>query len=290
VPFRSVQTRHADQAQRLRQLVRQRGPSAHVLAITSGKGGVGKSNVAVNLSICLAAHSLRVTLVDVDIGLANADLLMDLQPRSTLSDVLSGARTIEQVTMQGPGGIRFVPGTSGHHEWASLSDFERQNLIHQIQKLETSTDIVVLDCGAGISKNVLAFALAADEVFVVTTPQPPALTDAYATVKALYLEKCRARVSLLVNMAHTEREAAATFRRLESVAQRFLDFPIANSGYILHDTALELAVRERVPFVIRYPGSNAGACIAAVAADLMQRCKGRSSGGGFWKRVVGLFA
>jgi flagellar biosynthesis protein FlhG len=280
---------HTDQARRLRQLARERSSTAYVIAVTSGKGGVGKSNIAVNLSICLAAQSLKVTLVDVDLGLANADLLMNIQPRHSLADVLSGARSIDQVVVQGPGGIRFVPGAAGHPEWANLADFGRRNLIHQIQKLVSSTDIVVLDCGAGISSNVLAFALSADEVIVVTTPQPTALTDAYATMKALTMERYVARLSVLVNMAFTQREALGTYHRLEKVAQRFLQRPIASRGYILHDTTVELAVRERCPFVIRYPGSNASTCLSAIAMDLLR--ERRVQGGvGFWKRVVGLFA
>ncbi len=172
-----------DQATRLRQLMRANRASATTLAITSGKGGVGKTNIAVNLSICLAARGRRVTLVDVDMGLANADLLQNLQPRYTLSHVISGVRSIEDICMDGPAGVRFVPGASGLESLANLSDFERLNLISQLQKLETSTDMIVLDCGAGISRNVTSFALAADQVLVITTPEPTAMTDAYATIK-----------------------------------------------------------------------------------------------------------
>lgn len=278
-----------DQATRLRELARRRSRSALTLAIMSGKGGVGKSNVAVNLSICLAANSLRVTLVDVDMGLANADLLMNVQPRYNLSHVLSGLRTVDEISTEAPGGIRFIPGASGWHELANLSDFERRNLITQLQKLENNADIVILDCGAGISRNVISFALAADQAIVVTTPQPTALTDAYATIKALHQERCRARVCLFVNMAQNRSEANATYQRLAGVAKRFLNYPVADSGYMLQDAAVELAVRERCPFVIRYPSSNASACIAAMAVELGRACKGQDNRGGFFKRVVGLF-
>jgi flagellar biosynthesis protein FlhG len=278
-----------DQAARLRELMRRRSASATTLAVTSGKGGVGKSNVAVNLSICLAAKGLRVVLADVDMGLANADLLMDLKPRYTLSHVLSGVRSIREVCTEGPGGIRFVPGTSGLHSMADLSEFDRQNLIKQLKKLKNDADIVVLDCGAGISHNVLSFALASDYVLVVTTPQPTALTDAYAMIKALHREGCAGGIRLLVNMVHSRAEAEASYRRLAQVARRFLNYSVADSGYMLHDTAVELAVQERCPFVIRYPGSNASACIAAMASDMTRSYAGQPGRGGFFKRVVGLF-
>jgi len=278
-----------DQAAGLRELVRRRAASGVTLAVTSGKGGVGKSNVAVNLSICLAVKGLRVTLVDADMGLANADLLMDLHPRYTLSHVLSGVRTIEDICTEGPGGMRFVPGGSGLDRLANLSELERQSLIAQLQKLETSTDIVVLDCGAGISRNVTSFALAADQVLVVTTPQPTAVTDAYAIIKSLRREKCAAGMGLFVNMAHSRAEARATYERIAGVCQRFLNYSVADRGYMLHDSRVELAVRNRCPFVIRYPGSNASACIAAIADQLARTVLARAPRGGFFKRVVGLF-
>ena len=135
-----------------------------------------------------------------------------------------------------------MPGASGREDLANLSEFDRSNLIAQLQKLEDNADIVVFDCGAGISKNVLSFALAADHVVVVTTPQPTALTDAYATVKSLHRERCRARVCLFVNMVNSRAEAEATYRRIAGVAKRFLNYSVADSGYMLHDTAVELAV------------------------------------------------
>lgn len=278
-----------DQASRLRALARRRSPRAKTMAVLSGKGGVGKTNVAVNLSICLAARGLRVVLGDVDMGLANADLLMDLKPRYTLSHVLSGVRSIEEVCTDGPGGIRFVPGASGISTLANLSDFERRHLVRQLQKLEDDADIVVLDCGAGISANVLSFALCADSIVVVTTTQPTALTDAYATIKALRREGCAGEIRMFVNMAHSRVEAQDVYRRLAHVALRFLDYSVADHGYMLHDTAVERAVRERCPFVIRYPASTATACIAAVASDMARAFTGEPCRGGFLERVVGLF-
>ena len=278
-----------DQATRLREIARASLPSALTIAITSGKGGVGKSSIAVNLSICLTAKGVRTTLVDVDMGLANADVLLNLQPRYTLSHVLSGSRSIDEAVLQGPGGIRFVPGASGLHELADLSEFERQHLIAQFRKLEANTDILVLDCGAGLSRNVMSFALAADRVVVVTTPQPTAVTDAYAMIKALQRQGASGRVSLFANMAESRAQAQATYDRIAGVARKFLDYSVAYDGYMLHDTAVELAVLARCPFVIRYPGSNASACIAALAGELSRTISGQPRRGGFLRRVAGLF-
>lgn len=279
----------SDQASRLRQLTRQARPSAVTIAVVSGKGGVGKSSVAANLAICFSARGLATTLVDVDLGLANADLLLGLHARLTLAHVVAGSHTLEDVLLEGPGGIRFIPGASGLHDLANLSEFERQNLIMQLQKLENNTDIVVLDCGAGLSKNVTGFALAADRVLVVTTPQPTALTDAYATIKALHRERCSGQLGLFVNMVESRSEARIVYRRVADVAQKFLNLSVADIGYMVHDTAVELAVQTRCPFVIGDPGSNASACIAAVARRIAQTMDGRESRGGFFRRVAGLF-
>src|SRR3972149_11356134 len=161
-----------DQATHLREMVRGHRRSALTLAVMSGKGGVGKTNVAVNLSICLAERGLRTALMDLDMGLANADLLMNLQPRYTLAHLVAGVRTIAEISIRGPGGIQFVPGASGTQSLANLSEFERQNLISQLHKLDANADIIVFDLGAGISRNVTGFAHAANRVWVITTPAP----------------------------------------------------------------------------------------------------------------------
>jgi flagellar biosynthesis protein FlhG len=279
----------ADQASTLRELARRERSEAVTIAVMSGKGGVGKSNIAVNLSICLSSEQWRVVLVDADMGLANADLLMGLAPRYTMSHVISGVRSVEEVCVEGPGGVRFVPGVSGLSELADLSEFERRSLIAQLRTLERSADIVVLDCGAGISRNVISFALAADRVIVVTTPEPTAMTDAYATVKTLHNECCRAPIGLFVNMADGRADAMDAYHRVTRVARRFLNYTIADDGYMLQDRAVELAVEARCPFVIRYPGSNASACIAAMARKLTRALTGQRHRGGFFSRVAGMF-
>ncbi len=281
--------RARDQAAKLRELIGQRPSSLQSIAIVSGKGGVGKTNIAVNLSICLAQRGLKVTLVDLDMGLANADLLMNLQPRHTLSHVVAGENDVQSIGVEGPGGIRFIPGSSGLQSMADLSTFERESLLAQLRKLERSTDIMVLDCGAGIGSSVMTFASAADRVVVVTTPQPTALTDGYAMIKALHAEGSGSGVGLFVNMASTRSEAVATYDRIAKVAKRFLNYSVADYGYMVQDIAVGLAVRQRSPFVIRYPNSNASACVAAMAVEFNRTVEGRQRRSGFFSRVAGLF-
>ena len=292
MPHSNCHVRRTDQAAKLREMVCRQRHGAVTIALASGKGGVGKSNIAVNLSVALARIGLRVTLVDADMGLANADLLLNIQPRYTLSHVLLGVKSLEEVSVEGPGGIRLIPGASGVQRVADLSEFERQNLISQFHKLAASTDIIVLDCGAGIGRNVISFASAADCVSIVTTPQPTALTDAYAIIKTLHAEGYAGRLSLLVNMVKTRAEAQEAYRRVAGVAKRFLNYIVAESGYVLQDNAVELAVRQRQPFVLRYPNSNASACITAIANDLARSFADRSvadNRGGLLRRVAGLF-
>ncbi|RME36406.1 MAG: MinD/ParA family protein [Planctomycetota bacterium] len=278
-----------DQAAGLRALVHRRNAAGLSIAVTSGKGGVGKSNIAVNLSIALSREGWRVVLVDADLGLANADLLMNLKPRYTLSHVLQGLRSVEEVCVKGPEGVRLIPGASGLHELADLSEFERQNLIVQLRKLDANTDIAVFDCGAGLSRNVMSFALAADRIMVITTPEPPALTDAYATIKALVQEGRRYGIGLFVNRVESRSQAEAVHRRVAEVGRKFLDYSVANFGYMLQDSNVELAVREQVPFVLRYPGCSASACIESAACALVRSPRARRARGGWLSRVAGLF-
>ncbi len=289
MPFRRGSSVGYDQATRLRQLAQQRNSRALTVAVTSGKGGVGKTNIAVNLAVSVAARGLRVLLVDVDLGLANADLLMNVQPRYTLSHALSGERTLESVCVEGPNGVRFVPGASGIDDLANLSEFDRQHFISQLHQLEISTDMIVLDCGAGISSNVTSFALSADRVIVVTTPQPTALTDAYATIKTLLRKRYVGDLGVFVNLADSKASAQGAYDRIAGVANKFLNYSVASEGYMLHDTVVERAVVGRWPFVLKYPDSNAAACVMALANRLAGTLESQPERGGFFRRVVGLF-
>ena len=257
-----------DQAAALRALTRTRFRAPRVLAITSGKGGVGKTNLAVNLSLALTREGRRVTLIDFDLGLANADLLMDLTPRTNLQSVISGRKTIREVMLQTPEGLRLVPGASGVERLANLSDTERQNLVESLEELHQDTDFIIFDTGAGISKNTTAFLGAADDVVVVTVPEPPAVLDAYAVIKLLSAQEDRGRVGLVVNMAGSRKEAERFSRGVTSTAYRMLNIYVEDFGFVLADPAVGRAVRTRRPFVTADPQAPASRCVRALARRL----------------------
>jgi len=259
-----------------------------VIAVTSGKGGVGKTNLAVNLSLCLRTRGLKVSLADLDVGLANADVLLDVQPRRSLRDVMVGRCEITDVVAETPSGIRFVAGASGPEGMGRLNDIERAKLADRLALL--AGDVVVLDCAAGIAPSVMTFARSADIVLVVTTPEPTALADAYATVKTLFRGGYDGSVRLVVNMVQSRPEAKAVYGRLRGVCEKFLRYPIADAGYMLHDSRVELAVRQRRPFVLHSPRCPASVCVSAIAARLVSGRVEKEDRSGLLDRVVGLFS
>lgn len=293
---------HEDQATRLRQMMNQphrvrqtprqdsRDVTCRTIAVCSGKGGVGKSNVALNLAIQLSMAGNRVALVDADMGLANLDVLINVDVRGNLSHVVAGQRSLDEIVVDLPSGVQFIAGASGLAKMANLSEFERVNLLDQLTRLEMDNDFIVIDCGAGIGPDVLSIAGGADNVLVVTTPEPTAITDAYAVIKVLAQRSYSGTMSLLVNLADSRQEARATFQRIADVARRFLDTRVYDGGYVSTDMRVREAVKRREPFVLAYPKSQASKCVAALVNRL-------SAGGiipqnktGFFKRVARLFA
>lgn len=260
-----------DQASALRQLAMDTAKRrARIVAVTSGKGGVGKTNVAVNLAIRLTTMGRRVVLLDADLGTANADVLCNIAPGSTLAHVVAGRRTLREAMVEAPGGFWLVPGASGLAQMAALSEFERARLIEQIRQIEADADLIIIDTGAGVSPNVLSFALSADQLLVVTTPEPTAVTDAYAVIKTV----CRARegantddldMRLLINMVRDDTEAKQVFERIDKVCERFLRMRPRYAGFIMHDPRVTQAVRRRRPFVLDAPHCDASRCIAQLA-------------------------
>jgi len=254
-----------DQATALRALAGGDHRQATTIAVTSGKGGVAKSNVALNLAVALAFRGLKVALLDLDLGLANIDVLLNLNCRRNLSHLVAGTHTLDEIIVEGPAGVQVVPGASGLERLANVSEFERNRLLLELRELEISTDFLIMDLGAGVGSNVISFAGHADVAAVVTTPEPTALADAYAVIKLLSLSDHLAEIELLVNQADSRKEARLTYDRLAEVAGRFLGIPVAWAGYILSDDAVLMAVRSRRPFLLDSPSCNASACIRAIA-------------------------
>jgi len=239
------------------------------IAIASGKGGVGKTNVVANLAIALSRRGRRVIVLDADVGLANLDTLLGVNPRATLRHVLHGECAIRDVLVKGPGGIQLVPAASGFEELTQLTDAQRLRLLEQVDSLEGTFDVLLLDTGAGISPNVLFFATAAQETIVVVTPEPTALTDAYALVKVLAMRYAERRFAVLVNMARGEFEAKRTFTHLSRVAERFLHVSLRYVGYVPFDAEVPEAVRRQRAVVELAPGAPASRAFDTIADRLL---------------------
>jgi len=277
-----------DQATKLRRLMH-KVRQTRTIAVASGKGGVGKSNIALNLSILLSAAGNRVALVDADLGLANLDVLLDVDVRANLSHVIAGSRKLEDVVVDLPCGVQFVPGASCIAQLANLSEFQRAALLDQLASLETDNDLIVVDCGAGIGRDVLQMVAGSDNALIVANPEPPAITDAYALIKVLKRHGYTGTISLLVNMAGDRQEARATFQRIAGVARQFLDVRVIDAGHVLADQKVRDAVRRRQPFVLEYPRCQASRCLAALANKLCQGSWLVGQKEGFFQRVANWF-
>ncbi len=263
--------------------------TAHVIAIASGKGGVGKTNLAVNLAILLSQAKKRVVLVDADLGTANVDVMMNLQPPRDLSHVLRRERTVDEVAVRINRHLRLIAGASGLGAVADLSPRDRHALVDQFARLESQSDVILLDCGAGISQNVLAFSQCADELLAVTTPEPTALTDVYALMKVLSRTERTPPMGLVVNQVESEREGRLVTERIVSVASRFLGVDLAPAGQVLRDPHVSLAIRQRTPLVVRYPNCPAASGLSTLARRIARRHARTTTKPGFFQRAIGLF-
>jgi flagellar biosynthesis protein FlhG len=273
-----------DQATQLRSLV-QKQTRASVIAITSGKGGVGKSNISVNLAIQFASAGKSVVLLDADLGLANADVLCNVDLPCNLSHVIARKRELHEVLMRAPGGFQLIGGASGLARMADLTDNDRQRIVDSLGQLEEQADVILIDTGAGISPNVLSFTRAADQVLVVTTPEPTAITDAYAVIKVLHREGYDRRVSLLVNQTRYGGEGRAVQQRIAAVARQFLGVTVYDAGSVPVDEQVPIAVRRRTPFVLGAPRCPASIAVAQLATRLEHGVAGKLDPGGFFNRM-----
>jgi len=268
----------SDQAEKLRKIVdnlkvpermAETVSSARVITVTSGKGGVGKTNVTVNLAIALSKMGLRVVILDVDFGLANIDVLFGITTRYTLVDLIRGERNIFEVLSDGPNNIKFLSGGSGVEELLQLDRRQLGGFISSISLLDKLYDVILIDTGAGLTKNILSFILAADEVLLVTTPEPTAITDAYALIKMISRRDRHKIVKIVVNKADSPQEANDVLTKLFIVSERFLSFKLQKLGYILNDDSVIKAVKQQKPFCLSYPRSHATRQICELAANLL---------------------
>jgi flagellar biosynthesis protein FlhG len=237
---------------------------SRTIAVTSGKGGVGKTNLACNIAIQLAKSGEKTLLLDADLGLSSVDTILGFLPEKTLYDALFRAVPISEIVTLGPAGVSIITGGSGILELAHLSDRRREQFIGDLRQLEAIADWLIIDTGAGLGKTVMAFIKAANEVMVVTTPEPTAITDAYAMVKVASARNRAARLGIVVNMVSSQKEAQAVFSRISSVSRQFLSFNVHSLGFVPYDTSVSQAVRAQTPLLQAFPDSPAARAIAAV--------------------------
>jgi flagellar biosynthesis protein FlhG len=263
---------------------------AKAIAVSSGKGGAGKSNIAVNMAVALSGLGLKVCLLDADMGLANADVLCNLTPKQTLEHVVAGKCKLWEAIMFAPGGFRLIPGASGVARMAELGQEERRRVLYQLAALERVADVLIIDTGAGISSMVVTFAAAAHTTVVVTTPEPTALTDAYGMIKTLCARAPDARIELVVNMCTSTEEAMRVFGRMDRVCRTFLRRRIQFGGAVPTDAAVRAAVRQRVPFVLLSPEAPATVAVRNLARRMVglqdEAPPGEQAGRGFFTRVA----
>ena len=242
---------------------------SRVLAITSGKGGVGKTNVVAGLALALAGMGQRVVIVDADFGLANLDILLGLNPEHTLESVLRGDRIMEEIMVEGPQGLRIVPASSGIQELTRLDDAAELRLIQGLQRVSEDADWLLIDTAAGVHDSVVKLLMATQQVLLVATPEPASLVDAYAMVKVLHLRDPEKPLRLLVNNAQGAEEAQETVEQLNLATRSFLGRSLDSIGFIPHDPALLQAVREQRSVVDRYPESPSAKAFRTLARTLL---------------------
>jgi len=262
---------------------------AAVIAVTSGKGGVGKTNISANLAICLAATEKKVTLVDADFALGNLDVVMNIDTRFNLSHVISGAKTLEEIIHVGPGGVEIICAGSGIEDMANIGQFQRQRLLDELETLSNNSDIVLIDTAAGIGNSVVGFCCEADRVLVVTTTEPSAMTDAYAMIKVLSQNNYTGRISLVVNMADNPTEGRRVYRQMAEAASRFLNIHLYEAAVLCKDESLVASVKSRRPVVLAYPKAKITASFGTMTARLVKGRAIEQNEKGFFKKVVNWF-
>ncbi|MGH4050396.1 MAG: MinD/ParA family protein [Clostridium sp.] len=285
-----------DQAQRLRQMavnssdaVPERKP--RIITVTSGKGGVGKSNIVVNLSIALQQMGKKVMIFDADIGMGNDDILMGCLSKYNVFDVIFNGKEIEEVVLTGPFGVKLLPGGSALTKVEDLSEIQRQSFLNKLTAL-TGLDYIIMDTGAGVNKSVLGFIACCEDLIIVTTPEPTSLTDAYSLLKAVKHFNIKNSAKVIVNRSLDNNEANLTFNKFNNAVAKFLDMKLEYLGKISEDKKLAYAVRAQQPVIVTYPSSGVAQDINKIASKI-DGMKDKTSGmglEGLFKRIFSIFS
>lgn len=282
-----------DQAQRLRQMASNSGKNdrARIITVTSGKGGVGKSNFVVNLGITLQKLGKRVLIFDADVGMGNDDVLMGFLPKYNVFDVIFKNKTIDEVIITGPYGVKLLPGGSGLSKVEELTEEQREGFIKKLEQLR-GFDYIIMDTGAGINRSVLGFVACCEELIVLTTPEPTSLTDAYSLLKAVNYFKIKNSARVVINRAIDEKEALLTYNKFNNAVTNFLKMKLEYLGSIAEDKKLVQAVRSQQPFVINSPNCDAAQDIEKIARRLIgsEGSEQRIGVQGLFKKIFSIFS
>lgn len=270
----------------LAMLAAQGGVRAKVIAVASGKGGVGKTNVSANLAICLAASGKRVALFDADFGLANLDIVLGINSKYNLSHFIKGVKTLDEICQPACGGVDVVCGVGGLDSLVNMSDFARERIVQSLEQLADNYDVVVVDTAAGVGKNVSAFCMAADHTVLISTTEPTAITDVYTLLKTLTTKHYAGSLSLLVNMADSVADGKKVYRQIAMAASQFLNTKLNHAGVLVKDERVGFSVKRRQPVVLGYPRSAVSRSLMTIAARLSKVPVDISAGSGFFKKVV----
>jgi len=283
----------ADQAETLREMMRTQGDESstrtRIITVASGKGGVGKTNLSTNLAIAYAKLGKRVVLMDADLGLANVNVVLGIIPKYNLYHLIRKQKTMKEIIMDTDYGIQIVAGASGFAKIANLGEEERNHFVRELAELSTA-DVIIIDSSAGVSNNVLSFVAAADEVLIVTTPEPTAITDAYGIIKiiATEIDNLGLSLKLVVNRVKSVTEGKKVAERVINIAGQFLNLKVDYLGYVYEDPAVQQSVLRQRPFMIADPKGKASICVQHLAGRL-EKVEVREGGGfgNFIKRLFG---
>jgi flagellar biosynthesis protein FlhG len=261
-----------------------------VFAVTSGKGGVGKTNIVGNLAITYQRMKKKVLIFDADLGLANIDIIFGINPKYTIEDVIKGEKELSQIIAKGPEGVAIIPASSGVQELSNLTEGHKINLLNEFDLLNKRYDILLIDTGAGISSNVLYFNLAAQERIVVVTPEPTSITDAYALIKVMFKQHGIKNFILLMNMVKNESEAVSVYKHLSRVIEKFMgSISLGYAGHIPYDSRIHESVSRREPVTCCYPQSASSQSFQQLAEYLLSQSDGKHHDGSikfFLKKIM----
>lgn len=285
-----------DQAQKLRSMAMEKEENMNynkpkVITVTSGKGGVGKSNIVVNLSISLQKMGKKVLIFDADIGMGNDDILMGFLPKYNIFDIIYNDRTVEEVVTKGPLGVKLLPGGTGITKLNDLSKFQIDNFLKKISSLN-DLDYIIMDTGAGVSRSILGFIACSDDLIIVTTPEPTSLTDAYSLFKAVAHFDIKKNAKIIVNRVLSHKEGMDTFNKFQHVVKKFINADTEFLGSVYEDSNLVMAVRKQEPFVIGKPNCDAAKDIENIAKNIIGNTYGKSGKGieGLFKKFFSIFS